>query len=197
MISNAKLYGLVLSGGKSTRMGKDKGLITYHNLPQREHLYHLLSEVCNQTFLSIRKDQEREISNSFKTILDQDEFRGPYNGLLSAHKAYPEAAWLVLACDLPLMDKKALEELIAARNSDKIASAFADAEDPLPEPLCAIWEPEALKHSVEYLKAGNGSCPRKFLIIADVNLVFPKQKEVLLNANSRAEYEEALLKIAP
>ena len=197
MISNAKLYGLVLSGGKSTRMGKDKGLITYHNLPQREHLYHLLSEVCNQTFLSIRKDQESEISNSFKTILDQDEFRGPYNGLLSAHKAYPEVAWLVLACDLPLMDKKALEELIAARNSDKIASAFADAEDPLPEPLCAIWEPEALKQSVAYLQAGNGSCPRKFLINADVNLVFPKQKEVLLNANSRAEYEEALLKIAP
>lgn len=196
MISNAKLYGLVLSGGKSTRMGEDKGLITYHNLPQREHLYHLLSEVCYQTFLSIRKDQESEISNSFKTILDQDEFRGPYNGLLSAHKAHPEAAWLVLACDLPLMDKKALEELIAARNSEKIASAFADAEDPLPEPLCAIWEPEALKQSVEYLKAGNGSCPRKFLINSDVNLVFPKQKEVLLNANSRAEYEEALLKIA-
>ncbi|MGO4920439.1 NTP transferase domain-containing protein [Maribacter spongiicola] len=196
MISNAKLYGLVLSGGKSTRMGEDKGLITYHNLPQREHLYHLLSEVCYQTFLSIRKDQESEISNSFKTILDQDEFRGPYNGLLSAHKAHPEAAWLVLACDLPLMDKRALEELIAARNSDKIASAFADAEDPLPEPLCAIWEPEALKQSVEYLKAGNGSCPRKFLINSDVNLVFPKQKEVLLNANSRAEYEEALLKIA-
>lgn len=197
MISNAKLYGLVLSGGKSTRMGEDKGLIKYHNLPQREHLYHLLNEVCDQTFLSIRKDQEKDISNSFKTILDNDEFRGPYNGLLSAHKAYPEAAWLVLACDLPLMDKKALQELIAARNSDKLASAYADADDPLPEPLCAIWEPEALKQSVEYLQAGNGSCPRKFLINADVNLVFPKQKEVLLNANSKAEYEEALLKIAP
>ncbi|MEP2238978.1 MAG: NTP transferase domain-containing protein [Maribacter sp.] len=197
MISKDKIYGLVLSGGKSTRMGEDKGLITYHNLPQREHLYHLLNEVCDKTFLSIRKDQESEISNSFDTIIDNDEFRGPYNGLLSAHKAHPDAAWLVLACDLPLMDKKALEELIEARNSDKIASAFADADDPLPEPLCAIWEPEALKQSVAYLEEGNGSCPRKFLINSDVNLVFPQQKEVLLNANSRAEYEEALLKIAP
>jgi len=197
MISKDKIYGLVLSGGKSTRMGEDKGLITYHNLPQREHLYHLLNEVCDQTFLSIRKDQEKEISDSFKTIVDNNEFRGPYNGLLSAHKAHPEVAWLVLACDLPLMDKKALQELIAARNSDKIASAFADADDPLPEPLCAIWEPEALQKSVAYLEAGNGSCPRKFLINSDVNLVFPKEKEVLLNANSRAEYEEALLKIAP
>ena len=196
MISNASIYGLVLSGGKSTRMGEDKGLITYHDLPQREHLYHLLNEVCEQTFLSIRKDQKNEISNSFKTIIDKDEFRGPYNGLLSAHAAHPEVAWLVLACDLPLMDKKALKELIAARNSSKMASAFADAEDPLPEPLCAIWEPEALTRSIAYLEAGNGSCPRKFLINADVNLVFPEQKEVLLNANSRAEYEEALLKIA-
>lgn len=196
MISKDKLYGLVLSGGKSTRMGEDKGLIKYHDLPQREHLYHLLNEVCDQTFLSIRKNQEKEISNSFKTIVDNDEFRGPYNGLLSAHKAHPEVAWLVLACDLPLMDKKALQELIAARNSDKIASAFADADDPLPEPLCAIWEPEALQKSVAYLEAGNGSCPRKFLINSDVNLVFPKEKEVLLNANSKVEYEEALQKIA-
>jgi molybdopterin-guanine dinucleotide biosynthesis protein A len=197
MISKDKLYGLVLSGGKSTRMGEDKGLITYHNLPQREHLYHLLNEVCDKTFLSIRQNQESEIANSFKTIIDNNEFRGPYNGLLSAHKAHPEAAWLVLACDLPLMDKKALQELIAARNSDKIASAFADLDNPLPEPLCAIWEPEALQQSVAYLEAGNGSCPRKFLINAEVNLVFPKHKEVLLNANSRTEYEEALLKIAP
>ncbi|MDF4222966.1 NTP transferase domain-containing protein [Maribacter sp. M208] len=197
MISKDKIYGLVLSGGKSTRMGEDKGLITYHKLPQREHLYHLLNEVCDKTFLSIRKDQKSEISNSFDAIIDNDEFRGPYNGLLSAHKEHPDAAWLVLACDLPLMDKKALEELIEARNPDKIASAFADADDPLPEPLCAIWEPEALKQSVAYLEAGNGSCPRKFLINADVNLVFPQQKEVLLNANSREEYEEALLKIAP
>ncbi|HDZ04040.1 hypothetical protein LCGC14_0133030 [marine sediment metagenome] len=197
MISNAKLYGLVLSGGKSTRMGEDKGLITYHNLPQREHLYHLLNKVCEQTFLSIRQDQEREIPNSFNTIIDKDDFRGPYNGLLSAHIAHPEAAWLVLACDLPLMDKKALQELIAARNTGKIASAFADANNPLPEPLCAIWEPEALKQSIAYLEAGNGSCPRKFLINADVNLVFPEYKEVLLNANSKAEYKEALLKIAP
>lgn len=118
MISKDKLYGLVLSGGKSTRMGEDKGLIKYYVLPQREHLYHLLNEVCDDAFLSIRKDQENNISNTFNTIVDNNEFRGPYNGLLSAHKAYPNVAWLVLACDLPLIDKKALQQLIAARNPE-------------------------------------------------------------------------------
>jgi len=197
MISNAKLYGIVLSGGKSTRMGEDKGLIKYRDLPQREYLYQLLDEVCDRTFLSIRSDQVSEISNDFNTIVDNDDYRGPYNGLLSAHAAYPEVAWLVLACDLPLMDKNALEELIAARNPDKIASAFADPENPLPEPLCAIWEPKSFRQSLDFLQAGNGTCPRKFLINADVNLVFPKNREVLLNANSQIDYEQALQKIAP
>lgn len=196
MISNAKLYGLVLSGGKSTRMGEDKGLITYHKLPQREHLYNLLNEVCERTFLSVRSDQEKEIPLGFETIIDNDNFRGPYNGLLSAHAAHPEAAWLVLACDLPLIDKEALQELIAGRNTNKIASAFANVEDPLPEPLCAIWEPESLKQSVAYLEAGNGSCPRKFLINADVQLVFPESKEVLLNANSKEDYAQAFQKLS-
>ncbi len=197
MISDAKLYGLVLSGGKSTRMGEDKGLIRYHDLPQREHLYTLLEEVCDRTFLSIRSDQKQEIAKGFDTIIDADEYRGPYNGLLSAHMAHPKVAWLVLACDLPLMDSQALKELIEARNTDKIATAFASVENPLPEPLCAIWEPEALKRSISYLEGGNGTCPRKFLINSNVHLVFPKRREVLLNANSRTEYKEALSKLAP
>lgn len=197
MTSDAKLYGLVLSGGKSTRMGEDKGLIQYHDVPQREHLYHMLDTVCDRTFLSIRKDQESEVPERFKTITDRDDYRGPYNGLLSAHIEYPKVAWLVLACDLPLMDLEAITELIAARNPNKVASAFADAENPLPEPLCAIWEPDALRRSIAYLKAGKGTCPRKFLINADVQLVFPTRKEVLLNANSPIDYKVALSKLIP
>ena len=113
MTSIAKLYGLVLSGGKSTRMGTDKGLIEYHGVPQREYLYNLLSQVCENTFISLREEQKAEVPETMKTIVDLNEFRGPYNGLLSAHKKYPDAAWLVLACDLPLMDLDALKELIS------------------------------------------------------------------------------------
>ncbi len=196
MTSTAKLYGLVLSGGKSTRMGTDKGLIKYHGVPQREHLYHLLSEVCEQTFISLRREQEATTPFGFATIADENEFKGPYNGLLSAHKKHPKAAWLVLACDLPLIDLDALKELISQRDNTKQATAFALKENPLPEPLCAIWEPHAFVDSLSYLEAGNGTCPRKFLINTDTKLVFPKNENVLLNANSGAEYKEALEKLA-
>lgn len=197
MILGGKLYGLVLSGGKSTRMGSDKGLITYHGMPQREYLYHMLERVCERTFVSLRKEQEAEMPFGFATIADEDKFKGPYNGLLSAHSKHPEVAWLVLACDLPLMDLISLQQLIAARDPNVSATAFAQKDNPLPEPLCAIWEPKALKDSVNYLEEGNGTCPRKFLINNDeVKLVFPENENVLLNANSEEEYKEALLKLA-
>jgi molybdopterin-guanine dinucleotide biosynthesis protein A len=195
MTSIAKLYGLVLSGGKSTRMGTDKGLIRYHGVPQREYLFDLLSEVCEGTFVSLREEQAAELPSRMSTIVDLNEYRGPYNGLLSAHKKHPEAAWLVLACDLPLMDLDALKELIAQRDQTKQATAFALRENPLPEPLCAIWEPRALQNSIAYLESGNGTCPRKYLINHDTKLVFPTNENVLLNANSEVEYKEALLKL--
>ena len=190
-----KIYGLVLSGGKSTRMGTDKGLIAYHGIPQRDYLYQLLENSCDKTFMSIRKEQEAEISSTFNTIVDEDIFKGPFNGILSAHKKYPNVAWLILACDLPLIDENSLRELIEARKGSADATAFAQKENPLPEPLCAIWEPQALKAAVTYLEQGNGSCPRKFLINNNTHLIFPENAQILMNANSEVEYKEAMTKL--
>ena len=196
MISTAKIYGLVLSGGKSTRMGTDKGLIEYHGVPQREHLYHLLSKACERTFISLRREQEATTPFGFATIADEDMFRGPFNGMLSAHSRHPEVAWLVLACDLPLMDLAGLEQLILERDPEKFATSFANQDDPLPEPMCAIWEPKALQNAITYLEAGNGTCPRKFLINNDTKLVFPENKSVITNANSKEDYEDVLEKLS-
>jgi len=196
MILGPKIYGLVLAGGKSTRMGKDKGMIPYHGMPQRDYLYHLVGRVCTETFVSIRPDQKADFPEDMQYIVDDDVYRGPYNGLLSAHNKFPEVAWLVLACDLPLIDLASLQELIAARDPNVLATAFAQKEDPLPEPLCAIWEPHALEKSTSYLESGNGTCPRKFLINNETKLVFPRDPNVLLNANSEEEYKEAIVKLA-
>ncbi len=196
MNSIAKIHGLVLSGGKSTRMGNDKGLIEYHGVPQREYLYQLLSEVCDRAYISLREDQEEKVPFGYATLTDEDKFRGPFNGMLSAHNRHPEVAWLVLACDLPLVDLPALQQLIKERDPGKLATAFANEENPLPEPLCAIWEPHGLHKAISYLKAGNGTCPRKFLLNNDTKLVFPENKNVILNANSQEDYKAVLSKLA-
>lgn len=195
MKNSSKIYGLVLSGGKSTRMGSDKGEINYHGIPQREYMYGLLDQVCDKTFISIRAEQKNEVPDTMNFIVDLNQHRGPYNGILSAHKVYPGVAWLVLACDLPLLDLNTLKQLVVRRVPNKTATAFATKESGLPEPLVAIWEAEGLQQSIVHLKNGTSTCPRKFLINSDIALVFPENDDVLINANSKEDYEQVLLKI--
>ncbi|HMB64644.1 MAG TPA: NTP transferase domain-containing protein [Eudoraea sp.] len=190
-----KIYGLVLCGGKSTRMGKDKGSIVYHGLPQREHLFGLISALCDRTFYSIREDQINDLPPDSQYILDTNKYKGPYNGILSAHEKYPGVAWLVVACDLPFMDMGTLKLLIAERDRGSVATAFATRESGLPEPLAAIWEPAGLIKSKDYLEQGSTTCPRKFLINSETALVMPELDRVLINANSMADYEAALSKL--
>jgi len=178
-------------------MGSDKGLLTYHDIPQQEHLYLLLEQLCDDVFLSIREEQKSTIPEGFKAIIDQNEYRGPFNGILSAHKAHPDAAWLVLACDLPLIDLDSLKKLVNHRNPSKWATSYATNESKLPEPLITIWEPEGLEGAKKYLETAESSCPRKFLINSDTALVFPDQDEVLYNANSLTDYEYVKTKIKP
>ncbi|SHG31397.1 NTP transferase domain-containing protein [Flagellimonas flava] len=190
-----QLYGLVLAGGKSTRMGSDKGLIDYHGVPQREYLYALLNDLCDKVYMSVRDKQQATELTGFDCILDNNQHRGPFNGILSAHRTFPQVAWLVLACDLPLLDADTLRILVKNRDDRKIATSFATNESGLPEPLVTIWEPEGLEQSLTYLKTAESSCPRKFLINSDIHMVHPEHDEVLYNANSLADYQFAKSKI--
>lgn len=186
------LYGLVLAGGKSTRMGQDKHLLEYHGQPQAEFLYALLGSHCEHTFMSLRADQHDPNRSDHQVILDQDHYRGPFNGLLSAHAEHPEAAWLVLACDLPLINNDTIARLVKARDPLADGTAMATKKSNLPEPLVAIWEPGGLAIAKRYLKTAESSCPRKFLINHNCKLVHPAGDQELLNANNPEEFKEAL-----
>ncbi|SNY99905.1 NTP transferase domain-containing protein [Flagellimonas pacifica] len=190
-----KLYGLVLAGGRSTRMGSDKGLLKYHSVPQQEYLYNLLEDVCDTVYLSMRQEQEEDLTDNLKIIVDQNEYRGPFNGILSAHKAHPNVAWLVLACDLPLIDLSSLKQLAENRDSKKLATSFSTRKSGLPEPLITIWEPLGLVKAISHLKSTDSSCPRKFLINSEIALVYPERDEILYNANSLEDYEFVKSKI--
>ncbi|GGK68599.1 NTP transferase domain-containing protein [Rufibacter glacialis] len=187
MPADKELYGLVLSGGQSSRMGQDKGLLRYHGVPQREYLYQLLQMVCDRVFLSLRPGQEEGLTSGVNFLLDNHDVRGPLNGILSALHQHPQKAWLVVACDLPLVSEKTLQKLVAERDNTKIATAYAAAGSPLPEPLLAIWEPAAYAPALAFSDTGK-TCPRKFLLQEDIKLIHPDSDEELFNANHPEEF---------
>lgn len=183
------LYGLVLAGGESRRMGEDKGALAYHAKPQREHAADLLNSFCKRTFLSCRPKQQ--IDTAYPVISDTFLDLGPYGAILSAFRQYPDAAWLVVACDLPLLDAAALQQLLEQRHRSKIATAFHNPETNFPEPLITIWEPRAYPVLLQWLAQGH-SCPRKVLINSDIQIVQAANPTALRNVNAPAERDAVL-----
>lgn len=182
-----ELYGLVLAGGKSTRMGRDKGLIDYHGKPQREYVFDMMDAVCEKTFLSFREGQD--VETNLPVLTDTFKGLGPFGAMLSAFREHPNQAWLVVACDLPLLDKKTLEFLIQNRNPSAVATAFYNPETDFPEPLITIWEPRSYPILYQFLAQGY-SCPRKVLINSEIELLKIAETEVLKNVNKPEELAE-------
>lgn len=179
-----KLNGLVLAGGKSTRMGHDKSVINWQGKEQRYFIADLLQQFCDEVYISCRDEaQANEIDSEYKTITDSVDGKGPIVGILSALGSDSNAAWLVIACDLPLVDAATIQELINQRDTNKIATTYKSPHDGLPEPLITIWEPLSIAALNDFKERGY-NCPRKVLINSDTKIIDPHNPDALLNANT-------------
>jgi molybdopterin converting factor subunit 1 len=189
------LFGLVLAGGASSRMRTDKAVLDYHGQPQVRWAFELAAKFCAATFVSVRPDQREDPSRAgLPQIVDRQPGLGPIAGISAALQEQPQAAWLVLACDLPFLTESTLQHLIAHRDQNKVATAYRSAHDGLPEPLCAIWEPRARDVVLAYIASGK-QCPRKFLINADTALLDLPERAALDNVNTREEFAAAAARL--
>lgn len=205
----APLYGLVLAGGRSRRMGRDKSALAYRRdergeaVPHARYTAGLLARVCDRVFYSCRADQVENPEDpawaDLPRIADAYDIGGPLNGILSAQKAHPEAAFLVAACDLPFLNAYALAQLARERNPGLAATVFHNpARDSL-EPLCAIYEPGFEESAHPSMKLGL-TCPTKILgalsEITQVEILRPAAADFLENANRPEDYERAVETLA-
>lgn len=179
------IFGLVLSGGKSTRMGSDKGMLVYHGKPQREYLFDLLQKYCKDVYTSCLKDHE--VPERFNPLIDQYHLDSPINGILTAFKNFPDKAWLVVAVDMPNVNEKVLDLLTTNRDEQKVATCFYNPETKLPEPLLTLWEPAAYPLLLGFVKKEQVS-PRDFLNMNAVNMIQPPDAGIFLNVNSPKEF---------
>lgn len=185
----ASLLGLVLAGGESRRMGNDKGDIHYHGVSQRRHVANMLATVCEAVHISCRPDQVPRVEPGLSCLLDPAPNLGPLAGILAAFTHRPDAAWLVVACDLPGLDAGAIATLTAGRGPDWDAVAFR-ATDGGPEPMAALWEP-AMGARVRAAVASGKLSLRDCLRGVRCHLLAPPDTEALFNANTPAERRAA------
>lgn len=192
LLSNYKvvLKALILAGGESKRMGKDKSKLDYFGKAHELHLAELCQSMGLETYLS-KKDKTEA---PFPVIADRFLGLGPAGAICSAFMQEPDTAWLVLACDLPLIDKSLIQRLINKRNPVKYATAVRSTEKEFPEPLIAVYEPRAYQRLLSFVSLGF-SCPRKFLINSDIETLEITETEKLTNVNTPEEFEEVVNKL--
>ncbi len=184
--------GLVLAGGRSMRLGQDKGAIAWHGKPHREYMADLLQNLCDEVFISCRSGQENELESAYKTLPDTFFELGPFGAILSAFRRQPDCAWLVVACDLPLLDRATLDFLVQHRQPHRIASTFESPHDQLPEPLITVWEPKSYAVLLSFLAQGY-SCPRKVLLHSDTLILPAPNPAALTNVNTPEDLEKIAL----
>lgn len=194
---SALIHGLLLTGGHSRRMQRDKATLEYQGQSQLARALALLQPLVGRCYLSVRADQQQDPARSGQPhIVDRVPNLGPLGGIHAALHAHPQAAWLVLAVDLPFLDAATLQQLIAAREPQRLGTAFRSSFDGKPEPLCALWEPGSRDAVDAWISAGH-KCPREFMTRHDVALLTLRNPRALDNINTSAEYLEARSTLAP
>ena len=195
------LNGLVLIGGRSQRMGSPKEKIQWYGKEQSYYVADLLGAYCDTVYISCRADQAAKMRDkterepTYKFLSDAYANSGPLGGILTAFDLRSDRAWLVLACDLPLIDSTAIHHLIQRRDPQKIATAYRNPQDSLPEPLCTIWEPNSYV-VLKQLVTENRLSPRRALIQQEIALIDSPDAGMLANINTAAEAAHAKMVIA-
>ncbi len=196
MTANEQVYGLVLAGGQSKRMGHDKALIRVDGETQLSRAVRLSEAFVDRVFVSTRADQQDESERGkFEQIVDRYEDIGPIAGILSALEEHGGVGWLVLACDLPNIDEATIRFLLDNKSGDQPFSAFKSSSDGLPEPLCAFYAAGSEAIIKTFIDDGV-VCPRKMLIRSDTCLLDQPNPAALDNINTPEDLARNGLKVA-
>ena len=178
-------------------MGTDKAALQFGGISLLDRAVTLLSTVVDEVFVAVRSGHRDDpVRSKFTVIEDVFEDIGPAAGVLSAHVRYPESAWLVIACDMPLLDESILAFLCGARDEQYAATALAAAPGEPAEPLCAIYEPGTLAAFLAQVNAGGNSSPRSWLASARTKILPSPVKGALVSANTAVDLARMIEAIA-
>lgn len=144
------VVGVVLAGGQSRRMGRDKARLEVAGRSLAARALDALSAVCPDVVLS-GGGSEVLVDLGYPVIADRQLGQGPLAGLEAALAYAQGRAVLVLACDLPRVDRLVLERLIASvgdsaalDNAAAEARAWVGRRGGRQQPLCGLYSPQCL-----------------------------------------------------
>ena len=174
------MKALILTGGKSSRMGQYKASLKIGGVTQLERIQSIIRPLTEDIHLSVAHGDSS--ARALPTLPDLEPSPGPLGGLQAAFHHDPDSSWLIIACDLPLIQQSDLQSLVDHHDGNTDATCFLNPLDNQPEPLCALYSPSAASKLAEILEK-NQRCARRVLAALDRTDLNPSDSRALLNLN--------------
>lgn len=189
------ITGVVLCGGESTRMGKDKGLLQHASQTWAQIAFEKLHALNIPVVISLNHTQLKPYKAIFSKellIADDDTFHmgGPLKGIMSVHKQRPQDDLLVLAVDMVNMNKGLLRQLYL-RIKQTSADAIVFKHELHVEPLFGIYNAKALNKVVDLYEKGELKKHSMHFILEQLQTVYieisAQQEDKFANFNSESD----------
>jgi molybdenum cofactor guanylyltransferase len=195
----ADLTAFVLAGGKSSRMGADKAML----------------EVAGQTLLQRTLELARAVSEDVRIVGVREKFgefapvvedkypdRGPLGGIHAALASTGSDFNLILAVDLPFLEKRFLQQLVTEALASGAVVTVPRAGGGL-QPLCAVYRREFAALAEQALAAGRNKIDTLYarttlrIIEEDELARFAFSPAMFDNLNTQEEWERARQHLQP
>ena len=150
---------IVLAGGRSSRMGKDKAFLDFKGKPFLRHILERLSRISNNIVVVVNKDfsnYENIIKDipQAKLVKDLYPYEGPLNGIISAKDYIKNEKVFISTCDIPIISIELIKYLVdKVRNYDTVLPIVGGKK----QPFNTIYRKPALELAENIFKAGNRS----------------------------------------
>ena len=146
-----QVTGLILSGGKSKRMGRPKAFLPYEGSTVLGHIVSEIKDLFSEIFI-VANEVESYEDLGVDVVKDILPHRGPLGGILSGLMTSSNHYAFVMACDMPLIDKRLVRELVSRRqDNDVVVLSHPQGI----EPLFGVYSKNCIKPLEESLFAGN------------------------------------------
>ncbi|SNR16289.1 molybdenum cofactor guanylyltransferase [Tenacibaculum jejuense] len=174
-MKNNNITGIVLAGGKSSRMGTDKSKIVFNGKTFIEHSISALE--CITSDIIIISNTSDHDTFSYERIPDEIQNFGPVAGIYSGLKAIKTEYAIILSCDIPLINSYVLNKLVHAIDNefDIIQFEYQDKATPLIalyHKNCLSRFEHAINHKIHRLQSVVNTCNPKNILLSEKDAIY-------------------------
>ena len=193
-IENSQITGVVLAGGKATRMGGiDKGLVELNGIPMCKVVIDQLDPQVAEVLVNANRNIEVYEGFGVRVVQDQMQgFLGPLAGLFSAMSVAPTPWVITVPCDGPFLNADYVERMMMA--SDDFDIVVARDERRL-QPTFILSKTYLMDDLEDFLQSGERKIDRWFVKHKWSEADFSDSPDCFLNINTEQDRYNAQLRI--